>query len=188
MLQESNKRTYEPRVRPSYRRKNPHGWTNERRARQSLLIRNWQPWRLSTGPQTQEGKAASAKNAFKHGVRSRKTQEELGCVRAALRRAAAFVRIVKALIGALPRSNQAYCQIAQHRHAESAYQHTEHVIDRAHDAIVDMPVKNADECRQHEPPRGRTGENTGDHDPGVHECRLLSGDAGEARKQRGEPE
>src|SRR5262245_16892809 len=38
------------------------GWTQERRARQSALIRRWQPWRHSTGPKTEAGKARCAMN------------------------------------------------------------------------------------------------------------------------------
>ena len=38
--------------------------------RQSELIRQWQPWRKSTGPSTTEGKRRSARNAFKGGTRA----------------------------------------------------------------------------------------------------------------------
>jgi hypothetical protein len=41
------------------------GWTDERRARQALLIHQWQPWRYSTGPRTAQGKAVSSRNAYK---------------------------------------------------------------------------------------------------------------------------
>lgn len=44
-----------------------NGWTPERRARQSELIRHWMPWAKSTGPRTPEGKAAAARNAFTGG-------------------------------------------------------------------------------------------------------------------------
>lgn len=46
-----------------------NGWTAERRARQSEQIRNWRPWEHSTGPQTDEGKATVARNAYKGGHR-----------------------------------------------------------------------------------------------------------------------
>lgn len=40
------------------------GWTAERRARQALLIHQWQPWQNSTGPRTIQGKAVSSRNAY----------------------------------------------------------------------------------------------------------------------------
>lgn len=43
----------------------PWGWTDERRAKQAQAIRQWQPWRASTGPVTPEGKARSSQNASK---------------------------------------------------------------------------------------------------------------------------
>ena len=46
-----------------------NGWTPERRARMSAMIRNWKPWEKSTGPRTDEGKAVSSRNAFKGGYR-----------------------------------------------------------------------------------------------------------------------
>lgn len=44
-----------------------NGWTPERRARQAALIRTWEPWALSTGPRTDEGKAQAARNGDKGG-------------------------------------------------------------------------------------------------------------------------
>jgi hypothetical protein len=41
------------------------GWTPERRAKQAEAIRQWQPWRKSSGPRTEEGKAKSSRNADK---------------------------------------------------------------------------------------------------------------------------
>ena len=39
-----------------------NGWTAERRARQSALIRTWKPWEQSTGPRTDEGKVIASLN------------------------------------------------------------------------------------------------------------------------------
>ena len=44
-------------------------WTPAERHQQAQLIRQWQPWQHSTGARTIEGKAISARNAFKGGFR-----------------------------------------------------------------------------------------------------------------------
>lgn len=46
-----------------------HGWSVERRARQSEAIRRWRPWERSTGPVTIEGKARASQNASKGDMR-----------------------------------------------------------------------------------------------------------------------
>lgn len=53
-----------------------NGWTPERKARQAERIRNWKPWERSSGPKTDEGKAASSQNAHKHGQYSAKAKED----------------------------------------------------------------------------------------------------------------
>lgn len=45
-------------------------WTQEQRKQQSKKIMQWQPWRQSTGAKTIVGKAISAQNAYKGGLRS----------------------------------------------------------------------------------------------------------------------
>jgi hypothetical protein len=47
-----------------------NGWTTERRQRQAQLIKQWQPWKHSTGAKTIEGKAKVSRNAFKGGLRA----------------------------------------------------------------------------------------------------------------------
>jgi UPF0176 protein len=47
------------------------GWSSERRARQSAMMKSAQIWKKSTGPRTKKGKARSALNATKHGHRGR---------------------------------------------------------------------------------------------------------------------
>jgi hypothetical protein len=47
-----------------------NGWTPERKARQAELIRAWSPWKCSTGPRTESGKATVAQNAWKGGHRA----------------------------------------------------------------------------------------------------------------------
>ena len=74
------------------------GWTPERRARQAALIRNWAPWRRSTGPKTEAGKARCSKNALKHGGRSRARILELQRIRRILRKVGENIRAVRLFI------------------------------------------------------------------------------------------
>lgn len=46
-----------------------NGWTLERRQKQAEMIKEWRPWKQSTGPKTEKGKRVSSGNAFKGGVR-----------------------------------------------------------------------------------------------------------------------
>ena len=48
-----------------------NGWTLERRERQAELIRQWQPWKQSTGPKTPEWKATASRNAWQGGDMAR---------------------------------------------------------------------------------------------------------------------
>ena len=79
-------------------RRHRNGWTPERRSRQAALIRGWQPWRRSTGPKTEAGKAHCMMNALKHGFRSRATIEEFRRVRYAIRLAARNNEIMRLFI------------------------------------------------------------------------------------------
>lgn len=45
--------------------KNMPRWTPESREAQGQRIRRWQPWNLSTGPTSPEGKQRSSRNADK---------------------------------------------------------------------------------------------------------------------------
>lgn len=45
-----------------------NGWTPERRKRQSEMIKQWKPWKKSTGPRSESGKEAVKMNALKHGM------------------------------------------------------------------------------------------------------------------------
>jgi hypothetical protein len=51
--------------------------TPEYRKRRAELIRKWKPWEKSTGPKTEDGKATSAGNSLKHGMRSREWLEQV---------------------------------------------------------------------------------------------------------------
>ena len=77
------------------------GWSPERRARQALAIRTWQPWRKSTGPRTQDGKVRSARNALKHGCRSRPSIESRREDRRILRLSAPNIAAGKAFLRAV---------------------------------------------------------------------------------------
>lgn len=74
------------------------GWSPERRARQAELIRRSQPWRHSTGPRTEAGKARCAKNALRHGGRSRARILELQRIRRIFRKVDENIRAVRLVI------------------------------------------------------------------------------------------
>lgn len=65
-------------------------WTAERRLKHSLAIRNWAPWKKSTGPRTIAGKAKSCMNALKHGQYCRQAYE----FRAALSQRMAYIKFL----------------------------------------------------------------------------------------------
>ena len=77
------------------RKRRPKGWTPERRARQAARIPDWQPWRRSTGPRSEAGKAQSAMNGLKHGGRSRAHIMQMRRVRYVLRLAARNIAILR---------------------------------------------------------------------------------------------
>lgn len=59
-------------------------WTQEQRRRQAEKIKLWQPWRQSTGPRTEAGKARASRNAYKDSP-WRAVEAELKAIRAVLR-------------------------------------------------------------------------------------------------------
>ncbi len=74
------------------------GWTPERRLRQAARIRLTQPWRHSTGPRTQAGKARVAMNALRRGYRSRAWILRARRIRAAIRLCADTLLLARAMI------------------------------------------------------------------------------------------
>ena len=58
------------------------GWSAERRARQAEICRALKPSRHATGPKTVDGKAASSRNALKHGFYSETAELLLSLLRA----------------------------------------------------------------------------------------------------------
>jgi hypothetical protein len=71
------------------------GWTAARRARQAAAICRWQPWRRSTGPKTEVGKARVTTNALRHGYRSRAWILKAKRIRRAIRLCAHTVLLVR---------------------------------------------------------------------------------------------
>lgn len=51
------------------------GWSIERRKAQAERCRANKPWEKSTGPQSEQGKAKSSMNAYKHGLNSQTVKE-----------------------------------------------------------------------------------------------------------------
>jgi hypothetical protein len=49
-------------------------WSPEEREKHAAAMREWKPWKKSTGPKTPEGKAVSAQNAEKSGLYSAEMQ------------------------------------------------------------------------------------------------------------------
>ena len=67
-------------------------WTTEERRKQSQAIRRWKPWESSTGALTNEGKAVSKMNAYKHGGRNAESREILRVI-------AQYRRLLSQVIG-----------------------------------------------------------------------------------------
>jgi hypothetical protein len=71
-----------------------NGWTPERRPSQAAQIGQWKPWLRSTGPRTEAGKAISAMNARKHGMRGRAARDEARVLRNLIRACGEMAREV----------------------------------------------------------------------------------------------
>ena len=69
-------------------------WTPEQRLQQSQAIANWRPWESATGPRSAEGKAMSARNAYRGGERST-LRAEAKHLNAALRKQGKFLDDVR---------------------------------------------------------------------------------------------
>jgi hypothetical protein len=74
------------------------GWPPERRARQAARARLARPWRHSTGPRTEAGKARVAMNALRHGCRSRAWQLKAQRIRRAIRLCAQTILLARVLM------------------------------------------------------------------------------------------
>lgn len=61
-------------------------WTPERRARQAEAIRDWAPWKHSTGPRSTEGKARASRNADRGVAAAQRSMRTISRVIAAYRR------------------------------------------------------------------------------------------------------
>lgn len=50
-------------------------WTPEERRKHAEALQRWKPWAHSTGPKTEDGKAAAAQNALKSGLHTAEIKE-----------------------------------------------------------------------------------------------------------------
>jgi|GEM_PF-6512093 len=71
------------------------GWSKERRAAQAARCKAQQPWRHSTGPKTARGKALSARNATRHGYRSKAWLAEVARCRKLFRLLKIYMRVLR---------------------------------------------------------------------------------------------
>lgn len=67
------------------------GWSTERRRKQAQNCKETKPWKHTTGPKTEDGKAVIARNALKHGLYS----ADIYHLKQLLRQQAAFLRTLK---------------------------------------------------------------------------------------------
>lgn len=67
------------------------GWPPERRRAQAERIRQWKPWRFSTGPRSRAGKDKVSMNAFRHGLSSKPVRDFV----AVLRRQQKFIKDIE---------------------------------------------------------------------------------------------
>ena len=119
MISALQNRTRAPACAP--RRRRPKGWTQERRARQALAIRTWQPWRHATGPRTEAGKARCVMNALRHGFRRREHIETARLARHTLRVAARNIAIIRTHLRLLRQQRKEEKLVPQDRIELSTY-------------------------------------------------------------------
>ena len=70
----------------------PRRWTPEQKSVQAEAIKRWKPWERSTGPVSENGKAAASQNALKHGMRGAEWIEKRREFAELVREARDFIR------------------------------------------------------------------------------------------------
>src|SRR5258708_38745074 len=79
-------------------------------------------------------------------------------------------------------------QVGQHDDAKRGHGSAEHMVDTAHDAVIDVAMKNPDNRGHGEPPQSRTPDHSKYGHGSVEKCCLATRQTAQTGKQSGKSE